>query len=332
MTRWLALSDMERPPSLPAGLLTSGSIALEVSLPLSGPTVLLDYRCQLGWARALSIFADPATGVRIFHRQGAQTQRHDLPALFDTSSPSARIVLTWDAPARSWKISLSFAGSENVVEQTGFDPLPIPYEDIVRLCAFPGDARRNAAVLWFGVSDGSADPECVPWVGLRTPVATPTGWVHAASLRAGDLVLTVDHGAQPVMRATQVTLPARGSFAPVLLRAPYFADECDILVSADQHLLLQGSEIEYLFGEESVLAEARYLADGTAVVQESRRNQVTGVMLELPQPELIRTTGCAFAVSSARGRGEALPRRGLHSYEYAPLLALRAKGGAVRAA
>ena len=47
-----------------------------------------------------------------------------------------------------------------------------------------------------------------------------------------------------------------------MLRQPFFAGERDLLVSADQLLLISGPSVEYLTGEEEVLVPAGALADG----------------------------------------------------------------------
>jgi len=68
-----------------------------------------------------------------------------------------------------------------------------------------------------------------------------------------------------------MTLPAAGSFAPVVLRRPFFAAERDLLVSADQMLLICGAAAfliaGYLFavmvmrvGDIGMIAPFRYTA------------------------------------------------------------------------
>jgi hypothetical protein len=333
MTDWIALSDRTEPLDAPGGLLASGTFVLEFAVPLSGPAVLLDFHASAGWARAFSVFADPATGLRILHRQGERSVRHVVQGALPTTAATARLTLSWHGPARSWTLRLEYPGTGLAgLSASGTDPLPLPMADIAALCDGGPQVHRSQAVLWFGLSHGDTLPARAPWVGQRTPIATPAGLVAAANLRPGDLVLTRDDGPRPLAFARRITLPARGSFAPVLLRAPYFGAAGDMLVSADQKILLGGGEVEYLFGEEEVLAEARHLAEGHSAMQDTRRSVAVGVVLGLHEPGLIRTEGCAFASLPEGPLTPDMPRRLLHGYEVAPLLALLGRGLAGRVA
>ena len=337
MAGWIALSDRNEPLEGrgAAPLLERGALILELALPLEGAGVLLDYRASDGWLRALSVFHDPQTGIGILHRQGGSLVRHALPGPLPqgagTASGTARLILRWDAPRRHWALRYELPGG-GAAEARGANPLPLPMADLLALCRGAGVTRRHRALLWFGATRGDAPPERAPWIGLRTPVATPGGLRHASSLRRGDLVLTADRGAVAVQSVRRMDLPGRGSFAPVLLRAPYFGRSADLLVSADQLIALNGPEVEYLFGEDEVLAEARHLTDGRSALFDHRRAVTSCLSLDLGRPELIQSEGCAFASARhAAGPGGQpeqgrLPRRLLHGYEAVPLLALLGRG------
>lgn len=147
-----------------------------------------------------------------------------------------------------------------MLETSGRDPLPIAGADILALCAGSNAARRDPAVLWLGISSGLPPAPPATWIGHRTPVQTPQSLVSATDLRPGMLVDTLDSGAQQILATRAVTLPDRGRFAPVLLRAPYFAKHVDLLVSQAQLILLAGAGVAYLFGEDAVLALPRHCA------------------------------------------------------------------------
>lgn len=340
MADWIALSDCRElrqnvagPRAAPTALLAQGALVLELALPLNRPAVLLDYRATNGWLRALSVFHDPDLGVGILHRQGSTLVRHNLPGPLPRETGTARLTLRWDAPARTWSLRHELLGSGQVAEARGRNPLPLPMADLLALCRGDGISQRHPALLWFGATQGENPPDRAPWIGLRTPVATPTGYRHAGSLRPGDRVLTRDSDVATLQSVQHMRLPSRGSFAPVLLRAPYFAAHTDLLVSADQLIALSGTEVEYLFAEDEVLAEAGHLTDGRSALYDTRRAVTSCVSLDLGYPDLLLSDGCTLA--SARHQVNAATpqnRRLLRGYEAVPLLALLGRDDGRRAA
>lgn len=335
MADWIALSDCAGPVAAgAAALLTRGALVLELALPLAGAGVLLDYRASDGWPRALSVYHDPAAGIAILHRQGGSLVHHLLPGPLPQETGTARLILRWNAPARRWALRYELLDSGQVLTAWGGNPLPLPLADLTALCRGTGVTRRHPALLWYGATAGKTPPERAPWIGLRTPVATPTGYRAAASLRPGDTVLTRDAGAATLQSVRRMILPGRGSYAPVLLRSPYFATHADLLVSADQQVALAGTEVEYLFAEDEVLARAGDLTDGRSALFDNRRAVTACVSLDVGSPDLILCDGCALASAShtAPGAKPLVPRRTLYDYEAVPLLALLGRGDGRRAA
>lgn len=335
MSDWIALSDRADPlePDTPA-LLQQGALVMEMSLPLEVPCVLLDFRVTGTEPRALSVFHDPKMGVAILHRQGERLVRHMLPGPLPRDIGIARLILRWDAPAGTWGLRYELPESGIFVDSRGVNPLPLPLADLLALCGGRGITQRHPALLWFGATRGANPPERAPWLGLRTPVATVMGYCPAGALKAGDVVLTADGGARAVQSVRRMNLPSRGFFSPVLLRSPYFADRTDLLVSADQLIALSGPEVEYLFAEDEVLAEARHLTDGWSALFDDRRAVTACVSIDLGCSDLIQSDGCILA-SHHHGPLATRPpllRRQLHSYEAVPLLALLGRGNGRRAA
>ena len=74
----------------------------------------------------------------------------------------------------------------------------------------------------------------MPALTSRVPLATPNGQVETARLHRGDLVMTDTGDCVPILRKVSRTVPARGSFRPVRLRAPYFGLQRDIVVAPQQ--------------------------------------------------------------------------------------------------
>ena len=331
MQDWIALSDRNDPLEGAGAqdLLEKGALILEISLPLDGPVVLLDYQSNEGWRRGLSLFYDARSGVRLLHRQGESVVHHTLAGPLPREQGVARLTLRWDAPKRVWSLRYEVPDSGTLLEARGNNPLPVPMGDLLAMCR--GVGRRHGAVLGFGATRGNDLPERAPWIGLRTPIATPFGLRHAGSLGVGDAVLTLGGGVQRVRSLRRMDLPSRGYFAPVLLRAPYFGHQIDILVSADQQVALSGPEVEYLFAEDEVLAQARHLIDGRAALLDRRRAVTSCVSIDLGAPEIMLSEGCALA-STCHAAPARLARRLLYSYEVVPLLALLGRGNGSRAA
>ena len=109
MDSWVALSDREEVLGGAAAgpILTTGTFILEFDLPLTGPTVLLDFQAIEAWSRVFSVFADEEAGIIVMHRQGSRMVRHVLPGPLKLClDGTARIVFSWDGPAKSWTLQL----------------------------------------------------------------------------------------------------------------------------------------------------------------------------------------------------------------------------------
>ena len=103
-----------------------------------------------------------------------------------------------------------------------------------------------------------------------TRIATPKGARDIASLKVGDLVVTRDHGLQPIRWIQQRTVPAMDRFAPIRIRPGVVTgQDRDLLVSPQHRMMFQGYRAELLFGESEVLVAAKHLVDGIHVTQDA---------------------------------------------------------------
>lgn len=321
MSDWIALSDRrDARTGAPIGThIDRGVFVMEFALPLSGSVVLLNQQTEGPQARTLSVFLEPEAGLMLLHRQGALVRRHVLPGPLPLSVGVARLSLSFDVAARHWRMQLDVSAGDDPVWTTGRDPLPLALADLQALCAGHGAVRRHPAVLWFGATLGEALPDRAPWVGLNTLVDTLTGPVPAGRLRAGDHILTLDDGPLPLLRVTHRDLPSAGFFAPVLLRAPFYGTGQDLLVSADQPVMLSGALVEYHFGEDEVLIPAGALIDGRKALAEHRRAVTSSVALDLGCPALFTADGCVL-MSDGADRLTPPPRRIVEPFEAKPLI------------
>ncbi len=101
-----------------------------------------------------------------------------------------------------------------------------------------------------------------------TRIATPQGWRRVEALRAGDLVETLDDGPQPILWTNGAATLAVGAARPVRVRAGALGNAADLVVSRQHLLMVEGPDVELLFGEPQVLAAAKDLIDGQAVVED----------------------------------------------------------------
>jgi hypothetical protein len=317
--QWICLSDHES-PNRGNTLIDRGLMVIECVLPVGGGTVLLGHHSDAGWHRAFSVFHDPMAGIMILHRQGNTVTRHALPGPLPTGHGTARISFAWDAPARRWRLDLEIIDSDDHASAEGRNPLPMPFDDLAALCRRATGTVQHPGVLWFGITRSATLPGTAPWIGINTPIPTTRGIVPAGSLKPGDMIETVDNGPLPLLHLRHGVTPGRGTFAPVLLRAPYFCRSQDLLVAADQLVLYGGAEVEYLFGEEEVLIPAACLVDGQLALREHRRAVLRGVTLDLGMSELVSAGGCQL--STLQTPSAILPRRVLDRFETIPLLSL----------
>ena len=104
-----------------------------------------------------------------------------------------------------------------------------------------------------------------------TRLATALGLRAIEDLKVGDLVITRDHGLQPIRWVGRRRVPGQGRLAPVRIRAGVLTgQEGDLVVSPQHRVLFTGYKAELLFGDSEVLAPALHLVDGIDVVQEGR--------------------------------------------------------------
>lgn len=322
MADWIALSDREDLLADAAQALEQGLFVMEYQLPILEPAVLLQVQTATPEARSFAIFYDPESGISVLHRRGAELRRHRLPGPILQRQGIGRLSFRFDAPRQSWRLGhriLDEAGEEEQVA-TGAQAIPLDLADIQALCTDAPACLRHPAVLWFGLTRQAELPGRASWIGMNTPIETRRGPVRAGLLRPGDLIATLEDGFQPLLKATRQRFPSRGSFAPIVLRSPFFGRSTDFLVAADQLVMISGASVEYLFGEDEVLVPAEALADGKVAIRDTRRAVTDAVTLDLGLPTTLIADGCCLV--SSHVQGARLPRRALEHYETRPLLPL----------
>ena len=111
-----------------------------------------------------------------------------------------------------------------------------------------GNRTLSKELLFAALATDIAPIGPMPTLHPQTPIATANGYCAAGDLQRGDTVLTNSGDIVPVLSIVRSRFPARGSFAPMRLHAPYFGLTQDIIVGAEQRLVMRGSDVEYNFG------------------------------------------------------------------------------------
>ena len=109
---------------------------------------------------------------------------------------------------------------------------------------------------------GDLGPPCFT---RGTMIATPDGERRVEDLAPGDLVLTMDHGPQPLLLVSRNRFPATGRNAPVMIRKGALGNDADLLVSQQHRMLIDDWRAEMIFGVEQVLVAAKHLVNGDTI-------------------------------------------------------------------
>lgn len=98
-----------------------------------------------------------------------------------------------------------------------------------------------------------------------TGILTNSGEKRIERLRAGDQVVTLDHGLQQIRWIGSRRVPATGDFAPIVVSKGVLGNQRDLVVSPQHRLLITGPHAELLFHEPEVLIPAKHLLNWDGV-------------------------------------------------------------------
>lgn len=126
-----------------------------------------------------------------------------------------------------------------------------------------------------------------------TLISIPTGDCRVEALRAGDLVQTLDGGAQPVLWVGGGSVSVSGESLPVRIAAGTLGAARDLQVSGQHLILFRNAAAELLFGEEEVLITAKDLVGLPGISQDTTPRIMGYYHVLMPHHHLLIADGVA---------------------------------------
>jgi len=278
--------------------LATGSIIIEFTAnhSLDSFEMILESCSKTPVPCCLEIWANGNGAVKLQLRNGHLV--HQIALTANTSEIPKQIRLTFSWCCISNKMLLSAENNDTgsirqaEINDTANGAISMPMSLIDELLQNGRAQSVSEKISLLAISDQIEPVGFIPSIAGFCPVETPTGYVEIQDIKAGDLINTADHGPQAVRWVCSRRVPTRGLFCPIRLRAPYFGLTQDIVIAPEQRLLLENDEVQYLFGEESVLAEARHVAGQKKTNLEIDRGNIVLYQLLFDQHEVINVAGC----------------------------------------
>lgn len=274
----VALSPGENPSDFTVSFYqANGNVGVELSLDDSGIVVTTDPETgETTYVISASVYP-----ILLTDPNGNQSNNYEAYALTNTTTDT--VIDFYDIGG----------GTQNITAQNGV-AAGATSENVPVLV---GPQQTTTTLQW-----NQPDPDTVTYADLSpgdtglacfvkgTRVNTPTGPKRIETLRAGDLVDTVDRGPQPLRWIGERRVCGLGNAAPVLFRTGAYAASRNLKVSPQHRMLLTGWKAEMLFGEAEILVPAYTLVDGRRIVRKPM-DQVTYVHVLFDRHELVQTHG-----------------------------------------
>lgn len=300
-------------------LVVRGTILLETCLtPGTKPQTLLRYEAGGSWPVQISLQSVPAGGTIFVLEQAGVLYHATVSQPHHERLEILRISYSWDAPRKWGRLVMEYADGGQFTISDVPAPPPMRLADLQAMVEGQNTRYITPDARFLAISSDVEPVGPMPSLVATTPVTTPDGERPVAQLQRGDTVITEQGRIVPVLHKISHTLPARGSFAPVRLRAPYFGLRNDIIVAPSQRLKISGSVVDYMFGTEAVLANASHLVGGIAAAPVTVGPFITYHHLLLPRHEAVLAAGAAVEslyVARLRRKKHLLRATLLHAYD-----------------
>lgn len=126
-----------------------------------------------------------------------------------------------------------------------------------------------------------------------TRIETALGAVEVQDIADGTLIVTADHGLQPVRRVLSKRVSAMGDLAPICIAAGVMGNDRALYVSPHHRMMVSGWQAELLTGETEVLVAACDLAQGNDRIYRCPSETVAYFHLLFDRHEIIFAEGAA---------------------------------------
>lgn len=123
-----------------------------------------------------------------------------------------------------------------------------------------------------------------------TRISTASGDVEIQNLQEGDMVITGDHGPQPIRWIGSSTVCGQRHLAPIRIRQGALGNTRDLCVSPQHRMLLRGWHAELHFGTSEVLVPAKHLVNDTSIRRDVR-DEVEYWHILFDSHEIVRAEG-----------------------------------------
>ena len=112
----------------------------------------------------------------------------------------------------------------------------------------------------------------VPYIDLAcfaagTRIVTRHGPKQIESLKAGDLVLTMDNGFQKIRWIGHTIVAALGDLAPIVFEDDAIGNEGELVVSPNHRILMSGRKVQMVTGMDEVLVAAKFLVNDETITR-----------------------------------------------------------------
>jgi hypothetical protein len=124
-----------------------------------------------------------------------------------------------------------------------------------------------------------------------TSIETQFGPVAVQDLSVGDMVITKDHGAQPIRWIGSNKRPAVDTIAPILIKKGALGNRRDLRVSPQHRMLVRGKRVQEMCGKGAVLVPAKALVDGQDIIVDLSEPTVDYFHIAFDQHEIIYAEG-----------------------------------------
>jgi len=291
----LATPARKRVASDMDGFLPHGTLLAQFTHhPVTARRNLLRYAVRSPWPSSLTICADPDGTFHLLQGQGDRSCAASLPTALVETDATIHISFSWDAPARLGVFSI-WAPDTGKLYQTEFrGPLPLSINDADHMTAVTPVHLRLENCAFLAISSAVEPVGPAPDICAGAALTTPYGATLIEDLKPGQMILTHGGDVAQVRWIGFQDLPAAGRFTPLTLRSPYHGLREDITVSTEARLILSGSEIEYLFGEEAVAVNVGHLADRHSVARRRSGPVVRYYQVLLDTASVMNVNGAAI--------------------------------------